>query len=88
MEETAVASLNEINYALELFSKEVKEALHENFISIILYGGLAKGEFTPETSDINIMIVLKDASLEKLKQLAPVIQKENTKISLQPFTRL
>ncbi len=78
-------TLTEIEQELNLFGEELKTAIPDNILSVIIYGGLAKGEFKPETSDINLMIVLRDASNDTLKQIAPIIQKKNSRISMHPF---
>ncbi len=54
--------------------EELREAVGEQLVSIVLYGGLAKGEYTPDSSDVNVMIVLNQVDLGTLDKVAPIIQ--------------
>ena len=53
---------------------QLVEALGDRLVSVILYGGLAKGEYTPDTSDVNVMIVLDAVNVAALDKAAPIIQ--------------
>lgn len=55
---------------LERFCEQLKEAEGDELISIILYGDLAKGEYTPMSSDVNVMVVLKSVTTENLDKAA------------------
>ncbi|MEE9158437.1 MAG: hypothetical protein V3U60_08635 [Gammaproteobacteria bacterium] len=60
---------------LEQLCDQLEAALGERLISIILYGGLAKGEYAPQSSDVNVMLVLTEVTIETLdKAAAPVRQ--------------
>ena len=41
---------------------------------MILYGGLAKDEYEPRTSDVNVMVVLKEVTVEVLDKVASPVQ--------------
>lgn len=51
----------------------LREALEPEFVSLILYGGLARGSFHPGSSDINLMAVVKSAPATLLEKLTPVV---------------
>lgn len=55
------------------FADRVKKYCAANLVSLILYGSAARGEFVPAQSDINILVILKDARLEALKSLAKAL---------------
>ncbi len=55
-------------------SAQLAEALGHRLVSVVLYGGLAKGEYIPDTSDVNVMIVLDDVPVSALDRAAPIIQ--------------
>ncbi len=55
--------------ALDRFCGSARAALGDRLESIILFGSLARGEWVPNHSDINVMIVLKGVSLEALDSL-------------------
>lgn len=51
---------------LETFVEETKKNFGSNLLSIILYGSAAGEDFQKKYSDINLLIVLKDASLSEI----------------------
>jgi hypothetical protein len=53
---------------------QLVEALRDQLVSVILYGGLAKGEYIPDTSNVNVMIVLDEVTVAALDKAAPIIQ--------------
>jgi hypothetical protein len=60
--------------ALERFRGELEAALGERLVAVVLYGGIAKGEYAPLTSDVNAMVVLQDATTATLDQLVAPVQ--------------
>jgi len=58
---------------LEAFTQEVKEALGDGLISLVVYGSSATGEADKQYSDINTLIVAKSLDVPVLKQLAGAI---------------
>jgi predicted nucleotidyltransferase len=55
----------EVNDVLRLLLKSVKAILGEQFIGMYLYGSLSSGDFNPETSDIDFLVVTKERLPEK-----------------------
>ena len=43
-------------------------------MSVVLYGGLAKGEYVSDTSDVNVMMVFDAITVSCLDKIAPIIQ--------------
>lgn len=60
---------------LEDFIQGLKDKYQDGLISIILYGSAASGEFTDKYSNINLMVVLNNASLENLSKISNLINK-------------
>ena len=52
----------------------MQEALGGHLLSIVLYGGLAKGEYVSDASNVNVMVVLDEVTVEALDKVAPIIQ--------------
>jgi predicted nucleotidyltransferase len=50
----------DVNLLLNELLKDVRSILKRRFIGMYLYGSLASGDFSPETSDIDFVIVTKD----------------------------
>jgi len=40
----------------------------------VLYGGLAKGEYVSDTSDVNVMLVFETVTVSCLDEIAPIIE--------------
>lgn len=64
----------EVRSGLDQLCASLREALGESLISVVLYGGLAKGEYAPSTSDVNLTIVLAAVSIDLLDLMAPAVQ--------------
>jgi predicted nucleotidyltransferase len=60
----------EINEVLNMLLVHVKEILGEQFVGMYLYGSLSSGDFDPETSDIDFLVVTADQlSEQKIAEL-------------------
>jgi predicted nucleotidyltransferase len=54
---------------------QLQDALGERLIAVVLHGGLARGEYAPHSSDVNVMLVLREATVEELDMaMSPVRQ--------------
>jgi predicted nucleotidyltransferase len=60
---TPYADVNEI---LHLLLVNVKEILKDQFLGMYLYGSLSSGDFNPETSDVDFLVVTKEVLSEDL----------------------
>ena len=63
-----------VRSGLERFCSQLAEALGDRLVSIILYGGLAKDEYEPRTSNVNVLVVLSDVSVEILDKVVSPVQ--------------
>src|SRR5688572_3137476 len=72
----------QVKPGLDAFCQQAKEALGEQLVSVILYGGIVKGEFLPGRSDVNVMVVVKESTVELLDRLAPVLSQARRDIQL------
>lgn len=59
--------------AVAVFCEKIEKSEGDNLVSIVLYGSAVKGGFNQYTSDINVVLVLEEASIEALDRLAGVI---------------
>jgi len=64
---------SKIKPIIESFVSELKEIYGEALVSIVLYGSAASGEFTGKSSNINVAVILADASLESLAKLKKIL---------------
>lgn len=69
----------------ESAAKEYQARYGENMVSVTLYGSAAGGDFNPETSDINLLLVLKDTSLAELEKSADIQEKWMKKRFTRPL---
>ncbi len=75
----------EVDRTLERLVRPLPDAAAPNLLGSALYGGLAKGRYTPGVSDINVLIVVADASLPALLPLAPVLTAALRETHVVPF---
>jgi len=75
----------EAEKALEELVAQLREAAGPNLLGVALYGGLAKGRFTPGVSDVNVLIVLAEAGLERLLPLSPAVTRALRESRVIPF---
>ena len=68
------------------FCTRAAEQLGDELVSVVLYGGLAKGEFVPNHSDVNVLVVLKSAPLPALDTLQPIVARARAAIPLALLT--
>ncbi|MGE5801678.1 MAG: hypothetical protein ACM358_05435 [Gemmatimonadota bacterium] len=62
-----------IEKSLAQLVADLRSAAGDNVLGVALYGGLAKGRFTPGISDVNVLVVLRTTALADLERLAPVL---------------
>jgi predicted nucleotidyltransferase len=60
----------DVNETLDLLLANVREILRDHFVGMYLYGSLATGDFDPQTSDIDFLVVTADTlPPEKITEL-------------------
>jgi predicted nucleotidyltransferase len=59
-----------LKVTLSAFVERLRAALGENLISVVLYGGAARGVFDEAASDANVMLVLREVKLPLLGSIA------------------
>jgi predicted nucleotidyltransferase len=70
---TAGASFSDIERVLDGLVTSLREVGRANVLGVALYGGVAKGRYTEGISDINVLVLLEDASFAALERLAPIL---------------
>ncbi|MDQ7772629.1 MAG: hypothetical protein RDU13_03790 [Elusimicrobiales bacterium] len=53
----------------EDFLEEIKKACGENLLSFVVYGSAAAGDAVPGASDVNVMLVLREAHMGALRAI-------------------
>src|SRR5689334_14419493 len=54
----------DVNEVLNMLLINVKEVLQDQFIGMYLYGSLSSGDFNPETSDIDFLVITAESLAE------------------------
>lgn len=75
-----------VESALEKFCATLQTALGDQLLSVLLYGGLAKGEFIAQSSDVNVLVVLRQVTVELLDRMIPAIDQARIEIRLSLLT--
>lgn len=75
----------DVAVALDELVTALRDAAGGNLLGLILYGGLARGRYNPGTSDINIVVVLRDISTEALVRIAPPLHAAQRARRVEPL---
>jgi predicted nucleotidyltransferase len=59
--------------AVDKFAERLEGALGANLVAAILYGSAARGTYVKGRSDLNVLIVVRDASAAALRPVVPVL---------------
>jgi predicted nucleotidyltransferase len=71
MQSTSVDdALARLKGALNEFVERLRTALGDELISVVLFGGAARGRFDPAVSDANVMLVLRSVTTELLDRIS------------------
>lgn len=63
-----------IKTALRTFVEDLEKQAADNLSGIILYGGLASGHYQFDRSDINVIVLLKDPSIARIKEISQILR--------------
>lgn len=58
---------------VERFAERLRAVCGDNLVAAILYGSAARGTYVKGRSDVNVLVVLRDATAEALRAAAPVL---------------
>jgi predicted nucleotidyltransferase len=56
----------DVNEVLHLLLVNVKEILQDQFFGMYLYGSLSSGDFNPESSDVDFLVVTREVLSEDI----------------------
>lgn len=57
------------------FTSDLKKVFQDDLISITLYGSGARGDYVPGKSDINFLVIVSEAGMEKLELCFELVKK-------------
>jgi hypothetical protein len=71
--------------ALDRLKDELTAAAGRNLAGLILYGGVARGRYRPGKSDINLIVLVHDASAAALAAIAPALRTARRTAGVDPL---
>ena len=74
-----------VTATLEKYRLQIKEVCGANFICFALYGGIVRGRYLPDSSDINAILIVNEMTTDLLGQLGPILRSAWREIRLDPF---
>lgn len=76
------ATANDVNQQVAHWCDDFAKTLGDSLQAVVLFGGLAKDEFVPEQSDVNILIVLRRVDVNVLDRAAPLVRQGRLEFGL------
>ena len=74
-----------VEHEFKEFCRAIQDIYDEQVKSIIVYGSVARKEYFPERSDINVLIVVENADLDTLRKGVDAIHKARESCKVTPF---
>ena len=75
----------DVAHTLDDLGTALSKTAGANFLGLILYGGLVRGRYNPETSDINVVVLLRDASAPSIASIATPLRNAWRAKRVEPF---
>jgi predicted nucleotidyltransferase len=70
---------------LARYVRQLTDTLGDRLVSLVLYGGLARGRYRPGVSDVNVAVVLRDVTAAALEDAAPILRAAWREIRVEPL---
>jgi hypothetical protein len=80
-----VSTPPEVATALQELCAELRSVAGDNIRGVVLYGGLARGRYRRGISDVNVLILLRDASADAVARIAPALHEAWRALRVEPF---
>lgn len=74
-----------VEHEFKEFCRGIVEIYGDDCLSILVYGSVARHEYFPERSDVNVLIVLRNADLETLGKAIDVVHRGRAGCKVTPF---
>jgi predicted nucleotidyltransferase len=88
LEKVKPTPYSDVNEVLNLLHSNAKEILDDEFVGMYLYGSLSSGDFNPETSDIDFLVVTRTTLPETIVAMLDSIHRQTWATSLKRAGKL
>lgn len=75
----------ELRPFLEEFQQDLTRAAGDNLAGLIVFGSAIRGGYRKGTSDVNLVVLLRDTSASKLRDIAPAIKRAWRALRVEPL---
>ena len=65
---------SDVRSRVEEWTKSLEKALGDDLVGILVHGSVARGEYRPGESDVDAIVILKEATFEQLDAIANAMQ--------------
>jgi predicted nucleotidyltransferase len=66
------------------WAKRLEEALGDDLVGVLVHGSVARGEYRPNESDVNAIVVLKDTGIDKLDAMGDAMLEARYAARVEP----
>ena len=70
---------------IDRFLAALKSSCSEDLVSVILFGSLARGDFDPQSSDANFLLIFRSVTPTLLERIGPVLEVASRDFDLSPM---
>lgn len=74
----------DLRRGLGTYTAALEKTFGESLVSVTLYGSVAGGEHIPGVSDVNLLVVLKDARIGEVKKAVRASRRAKKKHAIEP----
>src|SRR5262249_29135988 len=74
-----------VTAALNRLREQMLGAIGDKLAGLILYGSLARGRYRPGVSDVNLIVLLRQATGDVLQAIGPSLREAARAIRVEPF---
>lgn len=75
----------EISAELDELRDALRAVAREDLVALVLYGGLVRGRYVPGSSDVNVLVLVRDASVGVLERIAAPLHAAWRSMRVEPL---
>jgi predicted nucleotidyltransferase len=59
---------------LDAFTQQLRQSLEDDLVGVLVHGSVARGEYNPAQSDVDVVVVVKQAKFKELEAIGNAVQ--------------